>query len=134
MLSIIFQLSERLKYVHILNKDAIKIIKEFDNPNILFVCDSPYPCTESYYLHDFSGRHHELAATLKNIKGKFIYCCRVTCPKSCQKKSTCSIKMAGRIKKLYRSNRNYYIDVLLNNGQKERIITNFKFDNSKQYK
>jgi len=138
-LSLIFDLSRELEDVNILCKDALAVIEEYSQRrDALFVIDSPYPCTERYYIsHDFSGRHKELADALKSIKGKFIYCCRATCPSSCSKKAQCNIRMAGRIKRLYRSNKHYYKDVRIRSMntayQVERIITNFEFNGCKPY-
>ena len=67
--------SKRLKRASIENMSYEKIIKEYDDKDALFYLDPPYVGTESYYktLKDFSMNDHQnLAAILRNIKGKFI--------------------------------------------------------------
>jgi len=67
--------SERLKQVIIEKQDFEKIIARFDTPNTFFYLDQPYYTKEHLYDRedaDAFTKHEELAAALKNIKGKFL--------------------------------------------------------------
>lgn len=67
--------SKRLKRASIENMSYEKLIKEYDDKDALFYLDPPYVGTESYYKtpKGFSMNDHQnLAAILRNIKGKFI--------------------------------------------------------------
>jgi len=67
--------SERLQQVIIEKQDFEKIIARFDTPNTFFYLDPPYYTKEHLYDRedaDAFTKHEELAATLKNIKGKFL--------------------------------------------------------------
>jgi DNA adenine methylase len=66
----------RLRRVAILNRDALKVIEQFDTPNTLFYLDPPYvhatrQTTEEYgdqEMHD--QKHTELLDLLLTLKGK----------------------------------------------------------------
>jgi DNA adenine methylase len=67
--------ANRLKGVTIENKSFNDLIKLYDKEESFFYCDPPYVSTESYYKNTggFGKKEHELlAATLSNIKGKFL--------------------------------------------------------------
>ncbi|NOQ31526.1 MAG: DNA adenine methylase [Helicobacteraceae bacterium] len=67
--------SERLKGVTIENMSFEKLLKTYDKEDAFFYCDPPYVETESYYKNTggFGVKEHELlAATLKQVKGKFL--------------------------------------------------------------
>jgi len=67
--------SERLKQVIIEKQDFAKLIARFDTPNTFFYLDPPYYTKEHLYDRDDADaftKHEELAAILKQIKGKFL--------------------------------------------------------------
>ena len=67
--------SNRLKGVTIENKSFDNLINLYDKEETFFYCDPPYVSTESYYKNTggFGIEEHKLlAATLSNIKGKFL--------------------------------------------------------------
>ena len=65
---------ERLRKVEVLNKDAEKIIQQFDGPDVFFYLDPPYPGTnqevysDEYSIDDFN----RLVRLLSTISGKFL--------------------------------------------------------------
>ena len=69
------QVAERLLRVQIENSEAIDVIKRYDSDNTLFYCDPPYPPEirgdiRAYGYEMDSIDHRDLAAILKNCKGK----------------------------------------------------------------
>ena len=70
-------LSYRLRQVYIENRDALKVISQWDGPNTFFYLDPPYPDTYQrgykgeYTLKDFN----KLLSLLKGIKGRFLLSC-----------------------------------------------------------
>ena len=61
---------QRLQNVAIENKDAIPLIKQYDQHNTLFYCDPPYPAetrVSSEYVHEMSNEDH--AALLTQLMG-----------------------------------------------------------------
>ena len=67
--------SERLKQVIIEKQDFEKLIARFDTPNTFFYLDPPYYTKEHLYDREDANaftKHEELAAILKQIKGKFL--------------------------------------------------------------
>lgn len=65
---------ERLRDVEVFNKDAEKIIQQFDGPDVFFYLDPPYPGTnqevysDKYTIDDFN----RLVRLLRTISGKFL--------------------------------------------------------------
>lgn len=121
----ILEVSDRFKDVTILNKDFRYILKKYDSPTTLFYLDPPYYGSEEYYNYIFTEKdHHDLSKILKNIKGKFIL----------------SYYAKTEIYRLYRSNKIYHTTIRMqrSSGKKvyinEKIICNFEFNGSKQYK
>lgn len=110
------EISKRLRKVTIENQSYERLIKHYDNENVLFYVDPPYYKTEKYYGDLFSVEDHRiLKDILSNIKGKFIL----------------SYNNCSYIKELYKE---FYIEEvsrnhnLKSNGEqfKELIIRNFK--------
>lgn len=67
--------SQRLKRVVIENMHFAKLITQYDSGDNFFYLDPPYVATEHYYKNTGGfgiKEHKELAALLKNIKGKFL--------------------------------------------------------------
>ena len=67
--------SDRLKQVIIEKQDFEKLITRFDTPNTFFYLDPPYYTKEHLYDREDANafsKHEELAAILKQIKGKFL--------------------------------------------------------------
>ncbi|MGA9997789.1 MAG: DNA adenine methylase [Pyrinomonadaceae bacterium] len=68
-------IAQRLLRVQIENAPAIEVIKRYDNEETLFYCDPPYPHdsrgdTNAYANEMTDEQHRELAAVLRNVKGK----------------------------------------------------------------
>ena len=70
-------LSRRLYKTQILDKSALKLIKNFDTEKSFFYLDPPYPEAHQYsYKFKFSRRDFEnLLTVLKTLKGKFLLSC-----------------------------------------------------------
>ncbi|MGG5375993.1 hypothetical protein IGI57_002500 [Enterococcus sp. DIV0213j] len=66
--------SARLKNAQIENMDAIKLIKQHNDPETLIYCDPPYMSSSSvdkHYLHDYTEADHlELLEALMHHEGK----------------------------------------------------------------
>ena len=148
-------LSERLKHVKITNNDIFSVIKKHKKEkNTLFIVDPIYLDTNVYKSRTLGTKtehgvefgwneHQRLAKELRSIKGDFIYFCRITAtrhknlknklvdsPESIRERD---IEMKGRIDDLYWNHGFHYIDVPLDNGTVERIITSFPFKGSTPY-
>ena len=67
------ELHERLKGVTIDNRDAVKVIKRYDDKQAFLYCDPPYVQStrfERLYKCEYTNEQHiELLETLKNYKG-----------------------------------------------------------------
>lgn len=68
---------QRLRNVVILNRPAIKVIRNQDGPKTLFYCDPPYVhdtrgTTGEYTFEMSEAEHEELLTTLSTIQGKFM--------------------------------------------------------------
>ncbi len=68
-------IAQRLLRVQIENAPAIEVIKRYDSPETLFYCDPPYPHatrgdSKAYAYEMTDEQHRDLAATLRNVKGK----------------------------------------------------------------
>ena len=73
LFSLIDQLSKRLEYTVIENRDFEVLIKHYDRENSFFYCDPPYFESEYMYDCDFVWNDHvRLYQTLHDIKGKFL--------------------------------------------------------------
>lgn len=66
----IMMISERLRSVHILNKNALEIINAFSKSNCLMYCDPPSLDEKSSILD--ANKHVELGDLLKDFRGKVI--------------------------------------------------------------
>ena len=154
-LDVISPLSERLQNVKITNMDIFDVLhKHKREPNVLFIVDPIYLDANVYrsrtlgtvteHGKEFRWEEHQrLAEVLRSIKGDFIYFCRITASRH---KIQCNelldafetlrrrdIEMHGRIDDLYCDYHLYYMDIPLDNGTIERIITSFDFDGSTPY-
>lgn len=66
---------ERLKYVQISCRDALKVISQRDGEDTFFFLDPPYPgCDQKHYKGFSEYDFEELLKMLTGIKGKFILC------------------------------------------------------------
>lgn len=148
-------LSKRLNDVQIKNNDIFDIIKKYKyKTDIIFIVDPIYLdtnvyksrkiCSTTEHKKEFGWNEHQrLAKELRSIKGDFIYFCRITATRHKNKKGILKdsqddiqrkdIEMLGRIDDLYWGYGFYYIDVELDNGTIERIITSFDFNGATQY-
>jgi DNA adenine methylase len=73
-ISNLFEASERLKFVQLENRDAFRLIREFDSPDTLFYLDPPYVLstrtTKKGYSHEMNDdNHREFAELLYDLKG-----------------------------------------------------------------
>lgn len=154
-LEVISSLSARLKNVHITNGDIFDVINRYKRKsNALFIVDPIYLdanvyknrtiATNTKHGKEFGWNEHQrLARELRSIKGDFVYFCRITASryKNYQNKLLDSpetlhlkdIEMLGRIDDLYWGYGFFYIDVPLDNGTIERIITSFDFKGATPY-
>ena len=78
-------LTERLAGVLIENREATRVMSQFDDPNTLFYLDPPYPKSTrtsngKNYTHEMSDDdHREMAAVARNLTGMVIVS-GYTCP------------------------------------------------------
>lgn len=151
----VLPLSERLKTVTITEKDIFDVIKKYRKEgSALFFVDPIYLDANVYQSRvirtttshgtGFGWQEHErLAKELGKIKGNFIYFCRTTVSRRKDKHGNlidtsdtlrnADIELHGKIDDLYWGRGFYYLDVPMDNGTIERIITNFLFDGSTYY-
>jgi len=68
-------LHERLKYVQISCRDALKVIAQRDSEDTFFFLDPPYPgCVQKHYSGYTFADLEQLLQLLATIKGKFLLC------------------------------------------------------------
>lgn len=154
-LEVIAPLSKRMHDVHITNDNLFEVLEKHKNEtHALFIVDPIYLDTNVYKSrtldkekeHDKEfgwDKHLRLAKELRSIKGDFIYFCRITASRHKNRQNKLidtpetlhlkDIEMQGRIDDLYWGYGFYYIDVPLDNGTIERIITSFEFEGSTLY-
>lgn len=69
------KIHERLKYVQISCRDALKVILQRDSDETFFFLDPPYPGTEMKHYNGYSFDDFEvLLKLLSTVKGRFILC------------------------------------------------------------
>lgn len=155
----IYSLHKRLQTTVILETDLFKVINKYrKSSNTLFIIDPPYLDANVYkdrlvrneteHGKEFGWREHlKLAKLLQLISEKdgndFIYFCRITATRKKNKKNQIIISeeeleandrhMNGMVDDLYYGHDFYYIDVGLNQGVIERIITSFPFEGATLY-
>lgn len=154
-LEVIAPLSTRLQGVHISNMDIFDVIhKHRRETDTLFIVDPIYLDTNVYkgrtlgteteHGKEFGWKEHQrLAKELRYIKGDFIYFCRITASRRKNQQNKLidtpealhhkDIEMLGRIDDLYWGYGFYYMDVPLDDGTIERIITSFNFEGATPY-
>ena len=104
---IIDDVLSRLRDVVVLNKDASKVVKKYDDDNTFFYIDPPYPNADQdgyykkYSMEDFNN----LCKILDNIKGKYLLSCYLVDGMSFKNNRSCryyyhdDVKLGARIKK-----------------------------------
>lgn len=158
-LSRIYSFHKKLKDTVIDEKDIFKIINKYrKNPNTLFIVDPNYLNANAYldriikkpeeYGAAFGLNEHKklaklLCSTKKNFGNDFIYFCRITTTRKKDKQNNLisdpkELEILDRdlketINDLYYNHGLYYLDVELDNGIIERIITSFPFENAISY-
>ncbi len=158
-LSRIYSFHEKLKDTVIHEKDIFKVINKYrKNPNTLFIVDPNYLNANAYldriikkpeeYGAAFGLNEHKklaklLCSTKKNFGNDFIYFCRITATRKKDKKNKVisdpkELEILDRdlketINDLYYNHGLYYLDVELDNGTIERIITSFPFKDATPY-
>jgi DNA adenine methylase len=73
----LFEAAERFKLVQLENRDALKLIREFDSPDTLFYLDPPYlvstRTTKKVYSFEMADeKHREFAKLLYGLKGHVV--------------------------------------------------------------
>ena len=157
----IYSFHEKLKDTVIHEKDIFKVINKYrKNPNTLFIVDPNYLDANAYldrtikkpenYGATFGLDEHKKLAKLlcsikKNSGNDFIYFCRITATRKKDKKNKVisdpeELKILDRDLKekindlFYKFKQHlYYLDVELDNGTTERIITSFPFKDATPY-
>lgn len=132
------------KVTKLCNADIFKIIKKYQKQSrVLFIVDPPYLDADLYnpQKSEFGEEEHERLAKLlrlvkENKSNDFIYFCRITAPKRYQSLPNAgahNCHMRGCIDDLYYGYGFFYIDIPLDDGAVERIITSFNFDGATPY-
>lgn len=155
----IYPIHQRLQNTEILEMDLFKVINKYRKlPHTLFIVDPPYLDTNVYkgrhvrtkteHGLEFGWKEHQkLAKLLRLIKEKdgndFIYFCRTTATRKKNQMNQIIITekalqandrhMQGMVDDLYYGHGFYYLDVELDNGTIERIITSFPFEGATLY-
>lgn len=143
----------------ILEQDLFKVIEKYrKNPNTIFIVDPPYLGTNVYKGRSVSNEtshgknfdlaeHKKLANLLwlvkKNNGNDFIYFCRITVTRKKNKENQIistakdlelgDKDLLGTVDDLYFGKEFYYVDVELDEGTIERIITSFPFEGATEY-
>lgn len=155
----IYPLHQKLQNTVILEQDLFKVIRRYRKEhNAIFIVDPPYLDANVYkgrlvrnkeeHGREFGLKEHQrLAKLLRTIKyednNDFIYFCRITTTRKKNRENQIvstaeelhvgDVHMNGMIDDLYWGFGFYYIDVALDNGTTERIITSFPFEGSITY-
>lgn len=158
-LEAIYPMHQRLKHTEICEMDLFKIIGKYRKENsVIFIVDPPYLDTNVYISRnirqeaehgaDFGwAEHKKLAKLLRMVKennhNDFIYFCRITATRRKNKQNeiissdeeleSSDKHMKGRIDDLYFGHGFYFLDVELDKGTIERIITTFPFEDALPY-
>lgn len=140
-----YALHARLQNTQIHKRDIFYTLsgKNLPDGRTLLIVDPPYIKTKAYHQNLSRSKHRKLATRLQNLcrKGSFdlVYFCRVTDghdkADSAQqaKKELNDVIMKGLIDNLYFNHDLFFIDVPLDHGVIERIITSFHFDGALPY-
>lgn len=155
----IYPLHKRLQNTKIVEADLFKVINKYRAlSNALFIVDPPYLDTNVYRGRTVRNEtengkefgwseHQKLAKLLSQLKTKngndFIYFCRITATRKKNKvnhivSTTKELRsndqhIKGMVDDLYYGHGFYYLDVELDNGTLERIITSFPFEGATLY-
>lgn len=140
-----YTLHARLQATQIFQRD---IFKTLDNRNLpkgktLLIVDPPYLNTHAYSSNLTDEAHERLSKRLLTLCKKgtrdFLYFCRITDGHNKSDPNEQILKQKndqiihGLIDDLYFGHSLYYIDIPLNDGVIERIITSFPFKDAKSY-
>lgn len=73
----LYRAANRLKHAQIENRDALRVIGQYDSPSTVFYCDPPYlhstrKANSNYMLEYSDDDHRQLAAALNGISGRAI--------------------------------------------------------------
>lgn len=140
-----YALHARLRNTQIHKRDIFNTLsgKNLPDGRTLLIVDPPYIKTKAYHQNLSRSKHRKLATRLQNLcrKGTFdlVYFCRVTDghdkADSAQqaKKELNDVIMKGLIDNLYYDHGLFFIDIPLDDGVIERIITSFDFEDAKPY-
>lgn len=140
-----YALHARLQNTQIHKRDIFYTLsgKNLPDGRTLLIVDPPYIKTKAYSQNLSRSKHRKLATRLQNLcrKGTFdlVYFCRITAghdkadPAQQAKKELNDVIMKGLVDDLYYNHDLFFIDVPLDNGVIERIITSFPFEGATPY-
>lgn len=144
-LAVTYALHTRLLNTQIHKRDIFYTLsgKNLPDGRTLLLVDPPYLGTKAYSQNLTSDEHSALATRLQNLcqKGTFdlVYFCRITDghdkadAAQQAKKELKDIIMKGLVDNLYYDHGLFFIDIPLDHGIIERIITSFHFDGALPY-
>lgn len=144
-LAVTYALHTRLLNTQIHKRDIFYTLsgKNLPDGRTLLIVDPPYIKTKAYHQNLSRSKHRKLATRLQNLcrKGTFdlVYFCRITAghdkadPAQQAKKELNDVIMKGLVDDLYYNHDLFFIDVPLDNGVIERIITSFPFEGATPY-
>ena len=139
-----YALHARLLNTQIHKRDIFYTLsgKNLPDGRTLLIVDPPYIKTKAYRQNLSRSKHRKLATRLQNLCQKgtdLVYFCRITAghdkadPAQQAKKELNDVIMKGLIDNLYYDHGLFFIDIPLDNGVIERIITSFDFEDAKPY-
>lgn len=150
ILSKLRQYSLLLQGISATNEDGVKVLENYHNKkNYLLMIDPPYRACDGYDIKtsdetktNFTDEQHEkIAELLYHCRATFLYCCRITAPRSYEDMNIISDKYKnadkvykGMIDEVFSGKKLYYFDCKPeSNGTIERIISNHPFTGFKPY-
>lgn len=140
-----YALHARLQNTQIHKRDIFYTLsgKNLPDGRTLLLVDPPYLGTKAYSQNLSHSKHRKLATRLQNLCRKgtldLVYFCRVTDghdkTEAAQqaKKELNDVIMKGLVDNLYFDHGLFFIDIPLDHGIIERIITSFHFDGALPY-
>lgn len=140
-----YALHARLQNTQICQRDIFNTLsgRHLPDGRTLLIVDPPYLETKAYSHNLTRDAHRKLAKRLLHLHQKngynFVYFCRITVghdkddPAKQAKKVQNDIIMKGQIDNLYYGHGLFFIDIPLDDGVIERIITSFPFEGAMFY-
>lgn len=140
-----FALHARLQNTKIYKRDIFYTLsgKNLPDGRTLLLVDPPYLGTKAYSQNLTSDEHSALATRLQNLcrtgTFDFVYFCRITAghdkadAAQQEKKELNDVITKGLVDNLYYDHGLFFIDIPLDHGVIERIITSFPFESATPY-